>query len=707
NQQIIFTGWMGRSPQDVEDQITYPLTAALLGVPKVKTVRSYSYFGFSSIYLIFEEDAEFYWSRSRILEKLNSLPTGTLPPEVAPTLGPDATALGQVFWYTLEGRDKNGAPTPGWTPEELRTIQDYQVRYALQGVEGVAEVASIGGFQQEYQIDVNPDAMRAYDITLDQVFSSVRNSNLDVGARTIEINKAEYIIRGLGFIKNLDDIRQTVVAQRDNVPVTIDQIAAVSKGPALRRGALDKDGAEAVGGVVVARYGANPLATIQAVKEQIEKIVPGMPNKTLADGRVSTVTVVPFYDRTGLIEETLDTLNAALSDELLVTVLVVLLLVFHLRSSVIISLTLPLAVLFTFIAMKLFGVDANVVALSGIAIAIGTIVDMGIVLCENTLNRISSHGESESRLESVVAATTEVGGAVLTAVLTTVVGFLPVFAMEGAEGKLFRPLAFTKTFALVASVVVALTLIPTLAHLFYRRRIEALSGRSPLAHHVALALAALTVAAILFTRHPWLPVVAVLLLILFHGFIKVYPALLAFFLRWKLAILAPVAALVTSGGFVWSNLGKEFMPSLDEGSFLWMPTVMPHASIGEAMDVLKLQDRAIRAIPEVDQVVGKLGRADTALDPAPVSMFETVISYKPEFTTDDDGNTTRNWRDHIHSPADIWDEIAAAATVPGSTSAPKLQPIETRLIMLQTGMRAPMGLKVYGPDLETIEAVAL
>ena len=737
NQQIVFTEWMGRSPQDVEDQITYPLTTALLGLPEVKTVRSYSYFGFSAIYLIFDDSAEFYWTRSRILEKLNSLPSGTLPDGVAPQLGPDATALGQVFWYTLEGRDENGNPAPGWTPQELRSVQDYQVRYALQSVEGVAEVASIGGFIREYQIDVDPDAMRAWNVTLDQVFRAVKESNIDVGARTIEINRVEYVIRSRGFVKNLDDLQKTVIAVRDNVPITLEQIGTVQQGPALRRGALDKDGAEAVGGVVVARYGANPMATIDAMKSRLETLAPSLPRKELADGRTSQVTVVPFYDRAGLINETLDTLNAALTDEILVTVIVVLLLVFHLRSALLISLMLPLAVLFAFIAMKLFRVDANIVALSGIAIAIGTIVDMGIVICESILKRLDDPAHSdESNRETIFHATSEVGGAVLTAVLTTVIGFLPVFFMTGPEGKLFKPLAYTKTFALVGSIVVALTVLPALATFVFRRsrkkRQESANrddseltsgGLATLRQHLRVngprfwLTIAVSFSVALVLSQKWAPLGpaspvgnSLLVITLLGGLIAAtwafmawYPRMLAFFLRTKALLLALVILMVAGGIWQWSRMGREFMPSLDEGSFLWMPTTMPHASIGEALEVLQLQDQAIRAIPEVENVVGKIGRVDSPLDPAPISMIETVITFHPEFGTNQSGKRVRLWRDHIQSPDDIWNEIAAAAEVPGVTSAPKLQPIETRLVMLQTGMRAPMGLKVYGPDLESIE----
>lgn len=820
NQQIVFTQWMGRSPQDIEDQITYPLTTALLGLPEVRTVRSYSMFGFSSIYIIFKEDAEFYWTRSRILEKLNSLPGSTLPEGVTPQLGPDATALGQVFWYTLEGRDSEGNPNGGWDLDELRSAQDWYVRYALQGVDGVAEVASIGGYVKEYQVDVDPDALRSYGIALHEVFDAVRGSNLDVGARTIEINSVEYVIRGLGFIESLDDLRKTVITQRNNVPVTLAQVAEIEFGPALRRGALDKAGAEAVGGVVVTRYGENPLAVIKRVKAKIQEISPGLPTKTLEDGTESHLEIIPFYDRTGLINETLGTLENAVRQQILVTIIVVVLMVLHLRSATLISGVLPLAVLFAFIGMKLFKVDANVVALSGIAIAIGTIVDMGVVLIENILKHIDEAKEDESRLEVVYRACTEVGGAVVTAVLTTVVSFLPVFTMEAAEGKLFRPLAYTKTFALIGSIVVALTIIPPLAHWIIAGKFRSQLVKT--GFWVAIALTGLF-ASLLIPWFPWWLSLLVLLVAAFHIFsisipkqirqglfygfnfivailvafslaadwkplgpekhflnvlfvflsvggllgffylfIRFYPALLARVLRAKTVFLGFCSLIIIFGFSAWlgwgvlfswmpefvkksspfvamnhqlPGLGKEFMPSLDEGSFLWMPTTMPHASIGEAMDVMRKQDMAIQAIPEIESVVGKLGRVESSLDPAPISMFETIINYKSEFITnekgkiltfvwnkkektflrdqngelisDKNGRPFRQWRDHIQSPDDIWAEIVDVTTLPGTTSAPKLQPIETRLIMLQTGMRAPMGLKLYGPNLETIESVAL
>jgi Cu(I)/Ag(I) efflux system membrane protein CusA/SilA len=819
NQQIVFTEWMGRSPQDVEDQITYPLTVSLLGVRGVKTVRSFSMFGFSSIYVIFKEDIDFEKSRWSLLEKLNSLPAGTLPEGVQSALGPDATALGQIFWYTLEGRDENGNPAGGWDLDELRTIQDWQVRYALLSAEGVSEAASVGGFVKEYQIDVDPDAMRAYDVGLDEIFMAVKMSNIDVGARTIEINRAEYVIRSLGFIEDLSDIERSVIKVNDNVPIYIKDVAKVSYGPALRRGALDKGGAEAVGGVVVVRYGYNPLEAIKNVKAKIEEISPGLPKKTLPDGTVSQVRIVPFYDRTGLIYETLGTLNTALTEEILVTIIVVIVLVVHLRSSVLISGLLPLAVLMCFIAMKVGGIDANVVALSGIAIAIGTMVDMGIIICENILKHLNEAGPDDNKLEVVFKAASEVGGAVLTAVSTTVVSFLPVFTMTGAEGKLFKPLAFTKTFALIASVVVALTIIPPAAHILFTRKaalkrakryvlgailvvaavigafrlawwIGALIGTIALYHlsrdyipkkvngwlPLIANAAAVALVGIILTGH-WLPlgsdkgmvrnlVFVVLLigglLLFFRLFQKFYPYILSWCLRHKIAFLSIPGAVVVIGLMVWlgfgrvfffvpdglrSNrlwyagvhgfpgLGKEFMPPLDEGSFLYMPTTMPHASIGECLDILQKQDIAFNSIPEIESVVGKIGRVESPLDPAPISMIETVINYKPEYINDKDGHRIRfrydkktatfirdengqlipdrrgrpfrQWRDKIKNPDDIWDEIVKAGQIPGTTSAPKLQPIATRIVMLQSGMRAPMGVKVKGPDLDTIDQVGL
>ncbi len=820
NQQIVFTQWMGRSPQDIEDQVTYPLTVSLLGLPGVKTVRSYSMFGFSSIYVIFKEGEDFYSSRTRILEKLASLEPGTLPDEVRPILGPDATALGQVYWYTIEGRDKDGNPAGGWDLHELRSVQDFYVRYGLKATEGVADVASIGGYVKEYQIDLDPDAMRANNVTLEQIVKAAKESNLDVGARTIEINNVEYVIRGIGFVKSTADLEKAVVRVKDNIPVTIGDVAKVTLGPGLRRGVLDKEGGEAVGGVVVTRYGENPLAVIKKVKEKIAEIAPGLPEKILPDGTVSKLTIIPFYDRSGLIRETLGTLNTAIYLEILITVLVILIMLNNLGSSLIISSVLPVAVLMSFIGMKLFGVDANIVSLSGIAIAIGTIVDMGIVLSENVLNHLREASPEDNKKEVVYRAASEVGSAILAAVLTTIVGFLPVFTMEAAEGKLFKPLAYTKTFALLSSIILALTIVPSILHIVFGREKKTHGNAYRLMIPLLLVLAGVFLAIkaawwiglvviVLGIKHllvRWLPpkwigrlpfivngiVVTIVVLLLtadwlplgaqkayftnllfvilsvgglmlfFQVFIRFYPRVLAYFLEHKSHFLIPLGTLVTIGLMVWlgfskvfffiphsayriapisalahtfPGLGKEFMPPLDEGSYLYMPTTMTHASIGEVQDVLRKQDMAITSIPEVESAVGKLGRVESPLDPAPISMIETIINLKSEYIEDAQGNRLRfkynsqkkgfdrdtqgklipdqhgkpfrQWRDHIKQPQDIWDEIVKKAHIIGTTSAPKLQPIAARIVMLQSGMRAPMGIKVRGPDLETIEKFGL
>ncbi len=746
------------------------------------------------MYVIFNDDVDFYWSRSRILEKLNALPPNTLPEGIQPSLGPDATALGQIYWYTLEGRDKNGNPTGGWDLHELRSIQDFYVRYGLSSAVGVSEVASIGGYVREYQIDVDPDAMKAQGVSLAQVMNAVKNSNLDIGAQTLEINQVEYFVRGLGYVKNISDIEESVVVERNNVPVRIKDIARVNLGPQTRRGALDKSGAEAVGGVVVARYGSNPMQVIKNVKEKIAELEPGLPQKILADGTVSQIKIVPFYDRTQLINETLGTLQEALTLEILITVIVVILMLLNLKSSILVSGTLPLAVLMVFIAMRYFGVDANIVALSGIAIAIGTMVDMGIVLTESIINRMKSAPPDETVLTTIYEATTEVASAVVTAVATTIVSFLPVFTMEAAEGKLFKPLAFTKTFALIASIVVAITVLPSLANALFSMKSARRSGKYILnallmiggailfwqfGQNWGLFVLAIGLVELLsgfteirvsektsstirilknvfygiiitwFLAYVWMPLgvsksvwinfifvaaIVAFLITFFFLVIHFYEKILGFLLRVKIFFLIIPALLVWSGWSIMQNTGEEFMPSLDEGSFLLMPTSMPHSGMQENIKNLRLLDMAVTAIPEIETVVGKLGRVESALDPAPISMYENVILYKSEYKTDEQGHRARfkvdrdgnfkrdgedelipdengqyfrQWRDHINSPDDIWKEIVNVTKLPGVTSAPKLQPIETRLVMLQTGMRAPMGIKVYGPDLSTIQSFGI
>ncbi|MFT3740871.1 MAG: efflux RND transporter permease subunit [Breznakibacter sp.] len=845
NQQIVATEWMGRSPKDIQDQVTYPLTTALLGVPGVKTIRSTSMFGMSFIYVIFHDDVDFYWSRLRILEKLNSLPSGTLPTGVAPTLGPDATALGQIFWYTLEGRDpKTGRPNGGWDPQELRTIQDFYVKYGLSAAEGVSEVASVGGFVKEYQVDVNPEALKAFGVSVMDVMEAVRKSNLDIGAETVELNQVEYLIRGLGYVKSLDDIDNSVVAVRNNVPVRVKDVAVTSFGPGTRRGGLDKDGIEAVGAVVVARYGSNPMEVIHNVKAKIKELEAGLPQKTLADGNVSKVTIVPFYDRTGLIKETIGTLESALSHEILISIIVIIVLVLNLRASLVVAGLLPIGVLMTFILMHLFGVDANIVALSGIAIAIGVMVDIGIVDVENILRHLEMPENKGIRgkqlLKVIYQATTEVRAAVVTSIATTVVSFLPVFALEAAEGKLFHPLAFTKTFALLSSFVLGIVVLPTLVHILFHIRFDTKRIRRVLnavlivagvlflavwQNWTALALIAIGInnlsdhkwdasrahypnyiniaitvlVAVYYLAVEWLPLgahkshflnflfvtgIVAFILIALMSMVHFYEPIMRWALAHKRKFLSLPAVTLLFGLLVWQGFdkvfgfaatgfekagwqhirqttfwqgavrtfpgtGKEFMPSLNEGSFLLMPTSMPHTSIEKNLEYIETLDKRLSAIPEVEVAVGKWGRVNSALDPAPVQMFENTINYRSEYVLDENGHRMqfkvdkngsfvfrgggtynpqtdafrvvpadslvpvpngeyfRQWRPHIKSPSDIWDEIVKVTHIPGLTSAPKLQPIETRLVMLSTGMRAPMGLKVYGPDLETIEQAGL
>ncbi len=845
NQQIVATEWMGRSPKDIQDQITYPLTTALLGIPGVRTIRSTSMFGMSFIYIIFNDKIDFYWSRSRILEKLNSLPSGTLPAGITPTLGPDATALGQIYWYTLEGRDpKTGMPNGGWDPQELRTIQDFYVKYGLSTAEGVSEVASVGGFIKEYQVDINPEALKAYNVSVMDVMNAVQKSNLDIGAETVELNNVEYIIRGLGYVKKIEDLEVSVVAVRNNIPVRIKDVAHTSFGPATRRGGLDKSGSEAVGAVVIARYGSNPMEVINNVKEKIKEIEAGLPQKTLPDGSVSKVTVVPFYDRTALIKETIGTLESALSHEILISIIVIIILVLNLRASIIVAGLLPIGVLMTFILMRLFGVDANIVALSGIAIAIGVMVDIGIVDVENILRHLEmpeNHGIRGKKLLSVIyLATTEVRAAVVTSIATTIVSFLPVFAMEASEGKLFKPLAFTKTFALLSAFVLGIVVLPTMVHIFFNIRFDTkkihkiangimiaagaifiifwqawialvLIGiginnlfeerwwakRKDVSNYINIGIAVLV--AVFYLSAEWLPlgahnnlfvnflfvagIVAVILSALMT-MVHYYEPIIRWALNNKKKFLLIPAFTLLFGilawqgfdrlfGFVatgfekigWSSFrqtalwsgtsstfpgaGKEFMPSLNEGSFLLMPTSMPHSSIDKNIEYIKILDKRLTTIPEVEVAVGKWGRVNSALDPAPVQMFENTINYRSEYILNPEGHRVRfrvdskdrfilrnnkvydprteafriipsdsliadsrgeyfrQWRPQIRKPLDIWNEIVKVTNIPGLTSAPKLQPIETRLVMLSTGMRAPMGLKVYGPDLATIEEAGM
>lgn len=645
-QVIVYTDWPGRSPQDVEDQVTYPLSVTLRGVPGVKTVRATSAFGFSEVYLIFHDKIDYYWARSRVLEKL-SIAATQLPRGVTPVLGPDATGLGQVFWYTVEGKNRS--------LEELRTYQDWFIRYQLNSVEGVAEVATVGGFLKQYQIEVDPNKMLSYGVGLSEVLEKVKKSNIDIGAKVVESGGREAIVRGIGFIKSKEDIEKIAVGYKEGIPVYLKDIARVQLGPEFRRGALDKNGKEVVGGVVIMRYGENAMQVIHRVKEKLKELQAGLPED---------VKIIPFYDRTDLIHRTISTLREALVLEIIITMAVVIPFLAHFFAATIICVALPFSVLFAFIAMYYMGIDSNIMSLSGIAIAIGALVDMGIVMTENSYRRLIEYADDikrgiKSRLDVVFGAASEVGSAVVTAVLTTVVSFFPVFALESQEGKLFHPLAWTKTLALLASVVVALTLTPVLCLYGLRGKL-----RSPDEN------------------------------ILVKKLQQTYERVL----RWvlnnrKKFLLIPLIFFV--GSLVVSlRVGREFMPPLEEGSILFMPVMQPAVSLTEAKRVLQIQDSIIRTFPEVEMVVGKLGRAETATDPAPVEMFETIITLKPK----------KAWRRGMTKDK-LVQEMNAALQIPGVSNI-WTQPIINRIDMLATGIRTSVGVKVFGPELSKIQEVA-
>ena len=749
NQVIVFTAWPGRSPKDVEDQITYPLSVSLLGVPNAESVRGKSLFGYSFVQVTFSDSTDFYWARSRVAEQLGTA-VSKLPDGVVPTLGPDATGLGQVLYYTLDGPD-------GMDLAELRSLQDFVVRYELQAVPGVSEVASVGGYVRQYQVEIDPDRLRYHDVRLDQLVEAVRRSNLDVGAKTIESGGMEFIIRGRGFIgadqnseQTIAEIEQTVVRTRDGIPLRIRDLGQVQLGPEFRRGAIDLNGTEAVGGVVVMRYGENPRDVIERVRDRIAAIEPG-----LGGAKVNII-----YDRTGLIDETIQTLTEALSQEVIITAVVILLFLLHLRASLVVALTLPVAVLLAFIGMKSFGIDANIMSLAGIAIAIGTMVDMGIIVSESIYDALAdweqqgSPGGRRRRLEVIQEATQEVSPAVVTAVLTTVVSFLPVFMLTGRDYKLFAPLAWTKTFSLIAALIASLTLVPMLSRLFLITARFGLWTRLLCSAGVALISGIVTTAAVygglgisgvstigLMTGLPlicgslcfWVlseklrpveknPVSRLILWI--------YAPALRFFLARKLLFISLPVLLLILGCGAWVGLPRVLAPveslaatlgtklselpgyaelqrslpglesddwiALDEGCWFYMPTLFPAASFSQAMEILQTQDALIGEIPEVENVLGKIGRVESALDPAPAAMIETYVMLKP----------TDQWREGI-TGKQIWDQINSAATLPGVTPASALQPIEGRVVMLQSGIKASIAIRIYGDSLEGLSRAAL
>ena len=758
NQVIVLTPWPGRSPKDIEDQITYPLSVSLLAVPGAESVRGKSLFGYSFVQVTFADSVDFYWARSRVSEQLG-VARSQLPDSVSPQLGPDATGLGQVLYYVLD------PPDEGMSLADLRSMQDFVIKYELQSVEGVSEVASIGGYVRQYQIEVDPDTLRYFGIPLDRVITSVKNSNLDVGAKTLEASGMEFILRGKGFLgtdgdrdKALKDLEDTVVEQREGVPIRIRDVAKVQLGPDFRRGALDFNGAEAVGGVVVMRFGENPRDVIARVHAKISQIEPALKG----------VSIRTVYDRTGLIDETMATLTDALVQEVLITSAVILLFLLHFRSSFIVAICLPVAVLISFIAMRFTGVDSNIMSLAGIAIAIGTMVDMAIIVSENVFESIangaventsdSNGGEATSSNSSMSAiisnAAIEVAPAVMTAVTTTIVSFLPVFFLTGRDYRLFAPLAFTKTFAIAAALITAVTIVPALSRLLLRRKNASTFKASTAAFLTAALMAALshfvwghriadwlgvplgfvtivaTATGLLFgwqlLRERVRPIEAIptsrlvrwlyaarLRYALNHKFIALsFPALMLFFglgawlglpriLRpFELATRQLGTELNDLPGYVdlkhsFAGLQSDDWIALDEGSWFYMPTFYPAVSFSQAMQILQTQDVLIGSIPEVKDVLGKIGRVESALDPAPAAMVETYIMLKPK----------EEWREGITS-RDIWDEINRVATLPGVTPASALQPIEGRVVMLQSGIKAPMAIRIYGDDLLELSKAA-
>ena len=772
-QVIVVAEWPGRSPQDVDDQVTYPLTVALQGTPGVKVIRSMSGFGFSMVFVIVHDQIDYYWARSRVLERL-SVARRQLPADVEPVLGPDATALGQIFWYTVEGE--------GFDLAELRSLQDWYIRYQLNAVEGVSEVASIGGHVKQYQIDVDPVKMRAHGVTLPEITEAVRRSNIDVGAKAIEINQVEFFIRGVGFVKKPADLENVVLRAREGTPLYIKNVATVSLGPEFRRGTLDKEGVEAVGGVVVMRYGENPLKVIERVKERIDQISPGLPTKKLPDGRIAKVKVVSFYDRTDIIHETMDTLKEALTQELIVGALVVFVFLLHLRSSLAIVSTLPLSMGMSFLAMYLLGVDSNIMSLAGLAIAIGDVADMGLIMTENIYRHVAKNDGSKSYYQCVEEGAFEVGTAIVVAVSNTVISFIPVFALTGQEGKLFAPLAYTKTFAIAASAILSITVVPLLSYYLlkpirWNRQRSLLVGLA--AGGLMTFIAGLAFRTFFFDSSApafrgWIVagaigVMTVLLVyrmgrerllpleenVVSRGILRVYVPTLRWVLRNKRTFLSIPAALVLMGFTIWfgwgkatwpveaglaqvgvnvnhwkpwswmkhklPGLGREFMPPLDEGSFLYMPSLVPAGSLSAVVESMSQQNMAMRTVPEVQSVVGKAGRVESALDPAPIGMIETIVLLKPE----DQWRTVKvqrfydGWPEWTRPPLRwIWpqertitkDEILAElrkkTDIPGVLPS-WLQPIQTRIVMLQSGFRAMMGVKIFGSDLGEIEQVGL
>lgn len=648
-QVIVFTEWPGRSPDIIEDQITYPIITTMISAPQVKFVRGQSFFGLSFVYVIFEDGTDLYWARSRILEYMNQV-SGKLPEGVTPTLGPDATGVGWVFQYALV--DETGENDLA----ELRTFQDWYLRYWLESVPGVAEVASVGGFEKQYQVEIDPNKLIAYKIPLADVITAIRRSNNDVGGRVVEFAATEYFVRGRGYIKSVEDIEMIPLrTSAQGTPVYIRDVANVQLGPDMRRGLAELDGkGETVGGIVVMRYGGNALKVIEGVKQKLEEIKPSLPKG---------VEIVTTYDRSELILSAVGTLKQKLLEEGLIVSIIIILFLFHFRSALTPILTIPLAVLMAFIPLYYMNLSSNIMSLGGIAIAIGVMVDASIVLVENVHKRLEKWqdgGEKGSRSEVVIDAMKEVGKPIFFAILVITVSFLPVFTLEAQEGRLFKPLAFTKTFSLLFSAILAITLTPALIVLLIKGKVRS-EDKNPVS----------------------------------RALIWFYNPFVIFALRFRKTVIFSAIAVLLLTLIPFSRLGSEFMPPLNEGTILFMPTAVPGMSITEAAKILQTQDKMLMQFPEVERVFGKIGRSSSALDSAPLSMVETIVTLKPK----------EEWREGI-----TWDKLLAemnqAMKFPGMANI-FWMPIQTRTEMLSTGFRSNLGIKIFGPDLNKIEEIGI
>ncbi len=652
-QVIILTEYAGQSPQVVEDQVTYPLTTSMLAVPKTKVVRGYSFFGLSFVYIIFEDNVDMYWARSRVLESLNYV-SDRLPPGITPTLGPDATGVGWVYEYALVDR------TGKHDLAQLRSLQDWYLRYPLQTVQGVSEVAGVGGYVKQYQIEVDPNALYRFGIPLSKVKHAIKRSNNDVGGRLIEMAETEYMVRGLGYIKSIEDVNSIPVGvDKDGTPIRIKDIAHVHYGPELRRGVVDLNGeGEVAGGVVIMRFGENALATIQAVRKKLEELKAGLPEG---------VEIVTVYDRGDLIERAVESLNTSLIQELVIVSIVVILFLLHARSAFVAIITLPLGILMAFIVMRFQGLNANIMSLGGIAITIGTMVDGAIVMVENAHSRLAlalekkgSELTTDEHWATIGESCREVGPALFFSLLVITVSFLPIFTMQAQEGRLFSPLAFTATYAMAAAAILSITLVPVMMGYFLRGKIMA-EHKNPINRFM-------------------------------HGLHT--PALTAA-MRWRPVTLILAGLLLGATYYPYSQLGSEFMPPLDEGDILYMPTTFPGISITKAKEILQQTDKILKTFPEVHHVFGKIGRAESATDAAPLSMMETTIRLKLKSEWPDPDKTTK----------ELMAEMDKAINFPGVANAWTM-PIKTRIDMLSTGIKTPIGIKVSGPDLNVLQEVS-